>query len=91
MNSDTAWTMPAWSRHLMSSVAVSIATVVCEDFADVLGNDTAGDDTAGDDTAALSLEVVLLGVVLLSIMRPIQKTKLSALHGHADSKNLIKV
>ena len=73
--------MPAWSRHLMSSVAVSIATVVCEDFADVLGN-----DTAGDDTAALSL-----GVVLLSIIRPIQKTKLSALHSHADSKNLIKV
>ena len=78
--------MPAWSRHLMSSVAVSIAAVVCEDFADVLGN-----DTAGEDTAALSLGVVLLGVVLLSIMRPIQKTKLSALHGHADSKNLIKV
>lgn len=73
--------MPAWSRHLMSSVAVSIATVVCEDFADVLG----------DDTAALSLGVVLLGVVLLSIMRPIQKTKLSALNDHADSKNLIKV
>ncbi len=66
--------MPAWSRHLIDRVAVSIASV-----ADVLVEDVF-DGLLDAEAAVVLFDVVLVDVVVVDIVRPIQKrkTKLSA-------------